>query len=68
MLQTSVLAAAASIHSVEARHAAWIRFLNGGGAPGASEAVRSGAVSFDAAQSEKAILKAVKAPGFVKGL
>ena len=29
-----VVKAALSIHSVEARHAAWIRFLNGGGAVG----------------------------------
>ncbi len=68
VFQGPVLAAAASIHSVEARHAAWIRFLNGGGAPGASEDVAPAPVSFDAAKSEKAVLKAVAGTGFIKGL
>jgi Ferritin-like domain len=68
VFQKSVLAAAASIHSVEARHAAWIRFLNGGGVAGASEALAPAPVSFDTPKSEKTILKAVKATGFVPGL
>jgi hypothetical protein len=68
VFQRSVLAAAASIHSVEARHAAWIRFLNGGGVAGASEDLAPAPVAFDAPKSEKTVLKAVKATGFVPGL
>ncbi len=68
ILQRSVLIAAASIHSVEARHAAWIRFLNGGGVPGAAESTAPAPVAFDVARSEKSTLKAVKATGFVPGL
>ena len=51
------LAAAATITTVEARHAGWIRTINGVvGAP----------LSFDKRKSEKAILKAVGATGFIK--
>ena len=55
--QAGVLAAAGTIATVEARHAAWIRFINGDlPAPAA----------FDKRKSEKAILKAVGATGFIK--
>lgn len=67
VLQKPVLAAAAAIHSVEARHAAWIRFLNGGGVPGAAESTAPAPVSFDPAATEKAVLKAVTATGFIVG-
>lgn len=51
------LAAAATIATVEARHAGWIRTINGVvGAPN----------SFDKRKSEAAILKAVGATGFIK--
>ena len=51
------LSAAATIATVEARHAGWIRNINGVvGAP----------LSFDKRKSEKAILKAVGATGFIK--
>jgi hypothetical protein len=51
------LAAAGTIATVEARHASWIRVINGvSGAPAA----------FDRAKSEAAILKAVTATGFIK--
>ncbi len=51
------LSAAATIATVEARHAGWIRNINGVvGAP----------LSFDKRRSEKAILKAVGATGFIK--
>ncbi|MEH3053965.1 MAG: ferritin-like domain-containing protein [Patulibacter minatonensis] len=60
-----VLAAAASIHSVEARHAAWIRFLNGGGVVGAAEDTAPAPKAFDTPKSEASILKAVKATGFL---
>ena len=67
ILQRPVVQAALSIHSVEARHAAWIRFLNGGGAAGAAANVRPAPATFDSPASEKAILKAVTATGFIKG-
>jgi rubrerythrin len=55
--QRAVLAAAGTIATIEARHAAWIRDINGANpAPAA----------FDVAKSEKAILKAVTATGFIK--
>jgi hypothetical protein len=51
------LAAAATITTVEARHAGWIRSINGVvGAPS----------SFDKRRSERATLKAVGATGFIK--
>ncbi len=52
------LAAAATIATVEARHAAWIRFINAKDLPAPA--------SFDVPKSEKAILKAVGATGFIK--
>jgi hypothetical protein len=51
------LQAAGTIATVEARHAAWIRFINGG-TPAPAD--------FDKPKSEKAILKAVTATGFIK--
>ena len=54
--QKGVLSAAGTIATVEARHAAWIRFINKDTpAPAA----------FDRPKSEKAILKAVTATGFI---
>lgn len=52
-----VLAAAATITTVEARHAAWIRNING--EPPAPS-------SFDRRRSEKSILAAVGATGFIR--
>jgi rubrerythrin len=57
VFQGGVLAAAGTIATVEARHASWIRFING--------AVPAPA-SFDTRKSEKAVLKAVTATGFIK--
>jgi hypothetical protein len=54
----AVVPAALGIHSVEARHAAWIRFING--QPPAPEIV-------DKPKTEKAVLKAVAGTGFIKG-
>ena len=51
------LQAAGTIATVEARHAAWIRFINGD-LPAPAD--------FDKPKSEKAILKAVGATGFIK--
>ena len=57
ILSKGVLKAAGTIATVEARHAAWIRFLN--------QATPAPA-AFDVPKSEKAILKAVGATGFIK--
>jgi rubrerythrin len=57
ILQIPVLKAAGTIATVEARHAAWIRDINGElPAPKA----------FDVPKSEKAILKAVTGTGFIQ--
>ena len=66
--QRPVLEAAAAIHSVEARHAAWIRFLTGGGAVGATDANAPAPESFDAPKTEGQVLHAVRKTGFVPGL
>jgi rubrerythrin len=55
--QRAVLSAAGTIATVEARHAGWIRDING---------TNPAPASFDVPKSEKAILKAVKATGFIK--
>ena len=67
LLQRPLVKAALSIHSVEARHAAWIRFINSSGG------VRTGQVStypapkaFDKALGEKTVLKAVTKTGFIQ--
>jgi hypothetical protein len=55
--QAAVLSAAGTIATVEARHASWIRFING---------VTPAPSDFDKPKSEKAILKAVGGTGFIK--
>ena len=67
LLQRPIVKAALSIHSVEARHAAWIRYINSSGG------LLNGKVSnypapraFDKAASEKAVLKAVTGTGFIQ--
>lgn len=57
--------AALSIHSVEARHAAWIRVLLGGGAPGASRSAYPAPATFDKPKSQKSVLKIVGGTGLV---
>ena len=52
----AVLAAAVSIHSVEARHAAWMRHLFG---------IRPAATPFDEAKPKAEILKIVRSTNFV---
>ena len=54
--QSRVLGAALAIHTVEARHASWIRHLNG-----ASPAP----VAFDKSKSMQQVLAAVTATGFI---
>jgi rubrerythrin len=57
--QRGVIKVALAIHSVEARHAAWIRFILGGGAPGAPAKAFPAPAAYDKAKSQGAILKAV---------
>ena len=64
--QTPVLEAAGSIVTVEARHASWIRFINGGGAPTADTASLPAPRTFDDADTERQILRAVGATGFIQ--
>ena len=61
ILQRPVVKAALSIHSVEARHAAWIRFINSsGGLSGTGAANLPAPKAFDTALSEKKVLAAVR--------
>ena len=57
VFQPGVLRAAGTIATVEARHAAWIRFIN---------AASPAPAAFDKPKSEAAILKAVTATGFIQ--
>jgi hypothetical protein len=57
----AVLAAAGSILAVEARHAAWVRDIRGGG-----KGVNPAPDAFEKAQDMEAILEAVKGTGFIK--
>jgi hypothetical protein len=63
IFQKAVIVPALAIHSVEARHAAWIRFINSGGQ--GEESVLPAPASFDAARTEKAVLKLVGGTGFI---
>jgi len=56
------LSAALSVHSVEARHAAWVRDIIGSG-----NAPLPAPVAFDPALSGAAVLKIVKGTGFITG-
>lgn len=71
ILQSAVLKAALSIHSVEARHAAWARALVGGLAPQSLPLQRvNGApapMPYDKAASEKQTLRAVASTNFIVG-
>ncbi|MGH2944502.1 MAG: ferritin-like domain-containing protein [Solirubrobacteraceae bacterium] len=64
--QAPVLKAAATIVTVEARHASWIRVLNGGGSSTAPEGLPAPA-SFDKPKSERQVLSAVGKTGFIVG-
>ena len=64
--QKGVLAAAGTIATVEARHAAWIRFINGGGAPDAAVADLPAPKTFDTRAREATILREVGATGFIQ--
>jgi rubrerythrin len=57
VFQAGVLGAAGTIATVEARHASWIRFING---------ATPAPAAYDTRKSEAAILKAVGGTGFIK--
>jgi hypothetical protein len=71
IFQKAVLVAALSIHSVEARHAAWIRLLLGGGSPIPLPLQDNSGVpapnTFDPAATEKQTLRVVTATNFITG-
>jgi hypothetical protein len=67
LLQRPLVKAALSIHSVEARHAAWIRFLNHAGGVNRPASQFPAPRAFDRPLSEKKVLAAVTATGFIKG-
>jgi hypothetical protein len=64
ILQRAVVVAALGIHSVEARHAGWIRFLNSGGL-GDRENLPAPRV-IDRPLSQRAVLAAVRETGFIE--
>lgn len=65
--QGGVLKAAGTIATVEARHASWIRFLNNPAGPMTATSKLPAPSDFDKRKSEKAVLKAVGATGFITG-
>jgi rubrerythrin len=65
--QKAVLRAAGTIATVEARHASWIRFINGGAGSTTPTSALPAPTDFDVRRSEKVILKNVKATGFIVG-
>ena len=66
LLQFAIIRPALGIHSVEARHAAWIRFLNGGGAPGAAEDGTPAPNIVDPPLGQQRVLRRVEATGFIQ--
>jgi Ferritin-like domain len=67
ILQREVVVAALSIHSVEARHAAWIRSINAAAQGQTPLTDLPAPKAFDKAQTEAQVLKAVKGTGFLAG-
>ena len=66
VFQGPVLTAAGTIATVEGRHAAWIRFINGGGAPDAATGALPAPFTFDRPATERAVLRAVGATDFIQ--
>jgi hypothetical protein len=64
--QLAVARPALGIHSVEARHAAWIRFLNGGGEANAADSALPAPKVVDAPLGQKTVLRAVGELGFIQ--
>jgi len=67
ILQFAIIRPALGIHSVEARHAAWIRFLNGGGAPDAADEALPAPAIVDAPLGQRRVLRIVEETGFLEG-
>ena len=68
LLQRPLVKVALSIHSVEARHAAWIRYINSNGNLTTGQVAGSPAPrAFDKPLTEKQVLTAVGKTGFIKG-
>lgn len=65
VFQKAVLIAAGRIVTVEARHAAWIRYINHGGTP-TQTALLPAPRTFDDPKTEGQILAAVKRTGFIR--
>jgi hypothetical protein len=65
--QMAIIRPALGIHSVEARHAAWIRFLNGGGEPNAAAADTPAPKVVDAPLGQKTVLRAVDGLDVIQG-
>ncbi|MCA1679454.1 MAG: ferritin-like domain-containing protein [Actinobacteria bacterium] len=66
IFQGAILAAAGTIATVEARHAAWIRFINKPAIPGVATKDLPAPMTFDLRKSEATVLRAVQGTGFVK--
>lgn len=60
------LTAAGTIATVEARHASWIRFINGGAALDTPASALPAPTTFDKPKSERSVLKAVTGTGFIQ--
>ncbi len=65
ILQFAIIRPALGIHSVEARHAAWIRFLNGGGAADAAADALPAPDVVDAPLGQRRVLRIMEATGFL---
>jgi len=63
--QGAVLKAAGTIATVEARHASWIRFINGGAGPATAVKDLPAPRTFDQRRSEKSVLKALGDTKFI---
>ena len=60
------LKAAGTIATVEARHAAWIRFINGGATLETPASALPAPNTFDKRRSERSVLRAVDGTGFIQ--
>ena len=67
LFQRPLVKAALSIHSVEARHAAWIRYINSDGGLNGDASNQPAPKTFDSAKTERSVLKAVTGTGFIVG-
>jgi rubrerythrin len=67
VLDPTILATAGRVVAVEARHAAWIRFLNGGGEADARNNQLPAFETLNNRNRESTVLADVKRTGFIKG-